>query len=128
MVQPPEGSDGAQSPTGAASAPACTDGDERIVPVPQPRQEPHRRLVELLDDPRESPAVEIKNWVDLNNRVVAADIARGLLALANHGGGTMIIGFDETPAGCVPSGDCPHPLSTYSQDAINAICARYADP
>ena len=55
---------------------------------------PRRLLTEMLDDPREDMAVEIKSWLDLEDTAVRADLARELLALANHGGGTVLFGFD----------------------------------
>lgn len=72
--------------------------------------------------------MEIKEWLDLSRRDVAADFARELLALANHGGGTLLFGFKEEPTGCVPAGPCPFDDNAYSQDSINNLCKRYAEP
>jgi hypothetical protein len=96
--------------------------------VAAPRSDLQRQLVGLLDDPREDMAVEIKDWLDLSDKAVAADFARELLALANHGGGTILFGFEDKPTGCVPSGSCPFPAQLYSQDAINNLCKRHAEP
>jgi hypothetical protein len=92
------------------------------------RSDLQRLLIELLDDPREDMAVEIKDWLDLADKVVAADFARELLALANHGGGTVLFGFADEATGWRASGTCPYAAELYSQDAINNLCKRYADP
>jgi len=104
------------------AAEACHDA--RVVARPNPK----RLLTELLDNPREDLAVEIKAWLNLDDKVVSADFARELLALANHGGGTIIFGFDDRPSGWSPSGPCPYADSAYSQDAINNLCKRHAEP
>jgi hypothetical protein len=87
-----------------------------------------RLLVELLNDPREDLSVEIKDWLELEKKDVAADLARELLALANHGGGMLLFGFDDTPTGHEPTGACPFSEVGYSQDAINNLCKRFAEP
>lgn len=92
------------------------------------RSDLQRRLMELLDDPREDMAVEIKDWLDLADKCVAADFAREVLALANHGGGTVLFGFADDATGWPPSGACAYSGRLYSQDAINNLCKRYADP
>jgi hypothetical protein len=92
------------------------------------RSDLKRFLAELVDDPREAMAVEIKDWLDLTQRDVAANLVRELLALANNGGGTLLFGFADRPAGIEPSEPCPYPDIDYSQDSINNLCKRYADP
>jgi transcriptional regulator with XRE-family HTH domain len=87
-----------------------------------------RQLSELVDQPREELAIEIKDWLDLEKRVVQADVARELLALANHGGGYLLFGFRDQEDGWVPSGDPSYDRRYYSQDLINGISERYADP
>jgi hypothetical protein len=89
---------------------------------------PQRLLIELLDDPREDMAVEIKDWLDLEDKAVRADLARELIALANHGGGTILFGFADEPTGWRATGACPYPDAPYSQDAINDLCRRHAEP
>lgn len=43
-------------------------------------------LQALVENPRESREVEIKDWIDLKDNVARANIARHIAALANHGG------------------------------------------
>ena len=56
------------------------------------------RLEDLLIDPREGLDVEFKNWLDLDSDEHKAVLAKALMAIANHGGGFVVIGFDETGA------------------------------
>lgn len=87
-----------------------------------------RSLRQLADFPREEMATEIKDWLDLEDGMVRAKLAKELIALANHGGGYLLFGFSEATAGWVPSGPCPYNLARYSQDAINDIAKRHAEP
>ena len=87
------------------------------------------RLSDLLLDPREPLDVEIKGWLDLaRSDEHKATLAKALLALANHGGGYVIIGFEEKDTGAAPAWRRPVTLDCYSQDAINAIVQNYAEP
>jgi len=85
-----------------------------------------RRLSFLAENPREDLDVELKDWLDLNQREHQADLAKAMLALANHGGGFVLVGYDndtETPT--VPSAEV---AAQYDQDRVNGILQRYADP
>lgn len=46
-----------------------------------------RRLVDLIELGNENLGIEYKSWMDLSERVAAANIARHIAALANFGGG-----------------------------------------
>jgi len=87
-----------------------------------------RGLTQLLDFPREDMATEIKDWLDLDDGLVRAKLAKELIALANHGGGILLFGFAEVQSGWIPSGACPFNLNRYTQDAINDIVKRHAEP
>jgi predicted HTH transcriptional regulator len=89
---------------------------------------PERELRSLLDYPTEDVSTEIKEWLDLSGKSTRANLARELLALANHGGGYVLFGFAESTTGWQPSGACPHDLKYYSQDEINNILKAHAEP
>ena len=94
-------------------------------PVPQER----RRLEDLLRYPQEALDVEIKSWLNLaENNEHKAQLAKALLALANHGGGHVIIGLEETEAGFRTADERPETLGAYSQDKVNGIVHKYAEP
>ena len=88
-----------------------------------------QRLPDLLSNPVEDLDIEIKSWLDPNDAADCASIAKELIALANHGGGYLIIGFDEQEDGSyTPAEPRPESLNGFNTDAINAIVGRYAEP
>lgn len=88
-----------------------------------------RRLSDLLRQPREDMGVEAKAWLDLTgNPEHKAVLAKALLALANHGGGFVLLGFDDTPTGLAPSLPRPPTLDGFGQDIVNGIVQAFADP
>jgi len=87
-----------------------------------------RHLAELLLDPRERLDVEFKGWLDLGTEEHKATLAKALMALANHGGGFLVIGFDESATGPTVSPNRPATLDGYGQDVVNGIVRNYAEP
>jgi predicted HTH transcriptional regulator len=86
-------------------------------------------ISELLAEPRETLDVEIKTWLDLRDHDHRALIARHIIALANHGGGTLIIGIEELSDGSFrPATPRPLNLDAWSQDDMQSIVAKYVDP
>lgn len=87
------------------------------------------RLSDLLLEPQESPDVEIKNWLDLRgDNLHKATLAKAAIALANHGGGFIILGMTEIDNQHVEADGRPATLEAYSQDHINGIVQSYAEP
>lgn len=87
------------------------------------------RLSDLLIDPREDLDLEIKNWLDLrDDNDDKAKFAKAALALANHGGGFILLGLTKNERGYVEAEGRPPTLDDYSQDVINGIIQHYADP
>lgn len=82
-------------------------------------------LRELIDAASESLAVEYKEWLDLNDAVVRADIARHIAALANYGGGKLIFGLTDDGQYC---GTNPFPTPKCNHDVIGGIVSRYLEP
>src|SRR5262249_14762890 len=79
--------------------------------------------------PRETLDVELKEWLDLTGPDHRALVAKEIIALANHGGGYLVIGFNELSDGSFsPASPHPENLNAWSQDAIQSIIARYVDP
>jgi Putative DNA-binding domain len=86
-------------------------------------------LENLLRYPAETLEVEIKPYLDLSIDKDKADVAKELIALANHGGGYLIFGFDEDKSeGKFTVSPHPQNLKHYNQDFINGIIQKYADP
>ena len=95
----------------------------------QPSPLSDSRLADLLLHPREALDLEIKNWLDLaDDEGHRATLAKALLALANHGGGRVIIGLRETDTGFSTDSKRPSTLDAFSQDSVNGIVHKYAEP
>jgi hypothetical protein len=84
-----------------------------------------QQLQQLVETPSERLDVELKAWLDLSDNGPRGTLAKGLIALANHGGGVAIIGFDTDGN---PAPNRPTTLAAYSQDAINDVVDRFAEP
>jgi Putative DNA-binding domain len=87
------------------------------------------RLADLLIDPHEAPDLEIKSWLDINAAEHQAKLAKGIIAMANHGGGYILIGFEEVAGyAAQPSAGRPQSLAAYNRDRVNGIVEKYVDP
>lgn len=90
---------------------------------------PRERLTDLLIDPREDLDLELKNWLDLiGNNESKATFAKAAIALANHGGGFIVLGLTEQDGGAVEAVGRPAAFVGYDQDHINGIVHSYAEP
>jgi hypothetical protein len=89
----------------------------------------HADITELVTEPREALDVEVKEWLDLSDPDQKASLAREIIALANHGGGYVVIGFRELADGSFQAAT-PRPpeLNAWTQDAIQSVVAKYIDP
>ena len=84
-------------------------------------------LQPLITEPREDLAYEYKDWLDLTSKEHKATLAKAAIALANHGGGFIVIGFAEQEQ-TLESRPRPEGILEITQDSVNAIIRRYADP
>ena len=91
------------------------------------RQE--RRLA-ILANPTETPKIECKIWLDLNDNRHKAVIAKAAIALANSDGGTIVFGVseDNSAGGRLTCEPRPPGISRYTSDAIGSAINIYADP
>ena len=80
-----------------------------------------------LLNPIEDLDAEYKGWLDLRDEGNRATIAKAVIALANHGGGVLVLGFEEQPSGLVARPK-PAPFPDVTQDDVNAAVQRYAEP
>lgn len=88
-----------------------------------------QRLADLLLYPQEDLDFEVKNWLDLKgDNSHKATFAKAAMAIANHGGGFIAFGFEETDNGICEAGGRPETLDGYNQDRINGIVQRYCEP
>jgi hypothetical protein len=83
-------------------------------------------LAALITAKSEALEVEYKSWIDTSVAETAAQLARHLAALSNHGGGYLIFGVDDKTK--VPQGATAIDPKRFGEDAISAIVKRYLDP
>jgi hypothetical protein len=80
----------------------------------------------LVERPGESLSVEIKRWIDPDQPEGIAMIVRAALALRNHGGGYLVIGFDnetlQPDRNNVPS----NVRALFHIDKIQGLISKYA--
>jgi hypothetical protein len=82
----------------------------------------------LLTAPAEALNVEYKTWLDLKgNDEHKANLAKAAIAIANEGGGYIVIGLREARPNLI-SEPCPAEIAAYDQDTINQIIRRFASP
>ena len=87
------------------------------------------RLLELLRSPAEGLAFEIKDWLNLAESAHRARLAKAMIALANHGGGFVLIGYaEQMDGGFTPAEPRPGDLSGYTSDVFNEISRAYLNP
>ena len=48
---------------------------------------------DLINQPTESLSIELKDWIDPNTPEGVAKIVKAAIAMRNHGGGYILIGF-----------------------------------
>jgi hypothetical protein len=83
-------------------------------------------LEPLLAAPAEAPDVEYKCWLDLrDNDEHKALLAKAAIALANEGGGFIVIVFREKRPHLIPEPRSAN-IAAYDLDLINGIIRRFA--
>lgn len=80
----------------------------------------------LVERPTEGLSIELKRWIDPDRPEGAAKIVKAALALRNHGGGDLVIGFDDDTH--EPDRDsAPQDVeAAFHIDKIQALISRYA--
>ena len=92
--------------------------------------EQRNELLELerfIVNPSEGLDAEYKDWLDLREESQRATLAKAVIALANHGGGVVVLGFEDLPTGLEPRPK-PSVIPDVTQDAVNSAVRRYAEP
>ena len=91
--------------------------------------DPNADFDDLVNEPRETLDVENKEWLDLTDHDHRAVVAKEIIALSNHGGGVLVVGFEEKTDGTFDAAaGRPANLDAWSQDNIQSIVAKYIDP
>ncbi|HEX2940327.1 MAG TPA: RNA-binding domain-containing protein, partial [Rhodopila sp.] len=82
-------------------------------------------IQDLIDTPCRALEVEYKSWRNLDHAEDRAELARDIAALANHGGGFIVFGFDEDTL--MPDDTDPF-RTNCTQDKVASIVQAYMDP
>jgi hypothetical protein len=87
-------------------------------------------LVRLLFELTETMTVEHKGWLDLESSHARANLAKAAIALANEGGGIIVLGTrsENSKGGPLLSVDRPAEIGRYTVDIINNSISKYSDP
>lgn len=87
----------------------------------------HEQIQELVNNPRESLAVELKDWFDPETPEGQAKIIKSCIAMRNRGsGGFILVGFNNRTSAAnmnVPFADV---RTTFHTDTINSLVNHHA--
>ena len=93
------------------------------------REISNERQAALPSALQEALDFEIKGWLNLQDPSEdRATLAKAIMAIANHGGGRIVLGLVETETGAREADERPASLGGYSQDLVNGIVQKYCDP
>lgn len=85
------------------------------------------QLSDLLIEPQEDLRTEAKTWLDLDDQAHRAKLAKAVIALANYGGGRILIGFVGQPL--AEAEGSPADLdAAWNTDRFNNAVGSYLDP
>ena len=84
-------------------------------------------ITDLLAAPRETLGIEHKSWLDLTDQHHRGVLAKAIIALANHGGGYVILGITEDGADRYPTVR-PECVSKYTSEVIAGVVKKFVDP
>lgn len=82
-------------------------------------------IQDLIDTPCRALEVEYKSWRNLDHAEDRAELARDIAALANHGGGFIVFGFDEDTL--MPDDTDPF-RTNCTAEKVASIVQTYLDP
>ncbi|MGE8453818.1 MAG: helix-turn-helix domain-containing protein [Pseudomonadales bacterium] len=92
-------------------------------------QDINSRFEDWLLSPNETLDFEVKKWLDMADQESQGTVAKALIALENHGGGFLLIGYQEDESKILtPDLARPKSMEPYLTDAMNAIIKRRAEP
>jgi hypothetical protein len=83
-------------------------------------------IADLVRYPRESLSTELKAWFDPSTPEGQAKIVRCALAMRNHGGGFMLVGFDNATGDPVTNDRPPDVRIAFHIDRTQGLITRFA--
>jgi hypothetical protein len=86
------------------------------------------QLSDLMEDPVGSLDREYTSWLNPKSESDSATIAKALIALANSGGGFLVMGFCEMSGNLIPQDNRFRPGDEFDQELVNGIVEDFAEP
>lgn len=85
-----------------------------------------RNLASFVEMPREDLGVEYKSWLNLKEKHAQATLVKATIAIANHGGGFIVLGFEESGNNKILA-SIPKPVecADITQDDINSVIQKF---
>ena len=87
-----------------------------------------QQVDELVANPTETLATEVKSWLSPHLPEDGAKIAKALLALRNNNGGQMIFGVDDSTLQPIETGRPENVRETFHPDKIQSLVKDFAMP
>jgi Putative DNA-binding domain len=84
------------------------------------------RIQELVQTPQESLAVELKSWIDPDQTEGKAKIIKAAIAMRNHGGGYLLIGFDDKTLQPITKNAPSDVRQKFHIDKIQGLVTKYS--
>ena len=84
-------------------------------------------LERYIVNPIEDLDAEYKGWLNLGTESDRATLAKAVIAMANHGGGVVVLGFEDQHTGLLAS-PRPAEIPDVTQDNVNDAVRSYAEP
>jgi hypothetical protein len=83
-------------------------------------------LQDLISHPKESLSIELKGWIDPNTLEGKDKIVRAAIAMRNHGGGYVLIGFRNDTGEPYTDNIPSNVRKLFHQDNIQRIVSKYS--
>jgi hypothetical protein len=83
-------------------------------------------LQELISHPSESLSIELKGWIDPNTPEGKDKIIRAAIAMRNHGGGYILVGFHNDTGEPYTDNIPSNVRELFHQDNIQRIVSKYS--
>lgn len=88
----------------------------------------NHQIFQYLLNPTESLELEIKGWLDLDEPQNKTTLIKAIIALANHGGGKILIGYNSPDEMNFEPDSKSSQLEKYTTDKINNLIDEYIEP
>lgn len=89
-------------------------------------EEQFKLIERLVADPQESLAIEIKSWINLSEPKGIAKLVKNILAIRNHNGGYIVLGFTDPDLHQQPAPKGVDVRKAFHIDEVQPLVVRFA--